>query len=441
MSTATQNQFQVGEKVQLKINDKSVDFPVVEGTEGEKAFDIGELRQQTGYVTLDHGYANTSACLSAITFIDGEKGILRYRGIPIEQLAIKSTFVETAYLLIYGKLPTKKESEQFSKQLTEHASLHQDFKHLFDGIPSTTHPMATLSAMVSILSGYHAASEQKNKNEDEVAGEIAAKLLSKVRTIAAYSYKKSIGQPFIYPHRALNYCANFLHMMFSLPGEELPGDDEAVKILNLLLILHADHEQNCSTSTVRLVGSSKSNLFACIAAGICALWGPWHGGANQEVMEMLDEIDANGGDVTKYVEAVKKPGSNLRLSGFGHRVYKTFDPRAKVIKEACDRYFGKKGIHDPQLETALKLEQIALTDDFFISRKLYPNVDFYSGILYKSLGIPTNMFPVMFAIGRLPGWIAHWKEMRESKPLKIGRPRQIYIGPLKQDYVPIENRS
>ncbi len=430
------------EKAELKVNGKSLELPVIVGTEGEKAIDIAELRAKTSYITLDHGYGNTGACLSAITFIDGDKGILRYRGIPVEQLAEHSTFVETAYLLINGKLPNKKEADQFSKELTEHASLHQDFKHLFDGIPSTTHPMATLSAMVSILSGYHAAAPDAKKNDGtEFNYKVAAKLLSKVRTIAAYSYKKSVGQPFIYPHRALNYCANFLHMMFSVPGEEHEIDDEAVRILNLLLILHADHEQNCSTATVRLVGSSQSNLFACITAGICALWGPWHGGANQEVMEMLDEIYNSGGNVAKYVEAVKKPNSNFRLTGFGHRVYKTFDPRAKVIKAACDRYFKKHSVHDPLLDIALKLEEVALKDDYFISRKLYPNVDFYSGILYKALGIPTNMFPVMFAIGRLPGWIAHWKEMKESKPLKIGRPRQIYIGPQKRDYVPIEQRS
>ena len=428
------------DKAELKVDGKVLEMPTIIGTEGEKAIDISELRAKTSYVTLDHGYGNTGACLSAITFIDGDKGILRYRGIPIEQLAEKSTFVETAYLLIYGKLPNKTEAEQFSKELTEHASLHQDFKHIFDGIPSATHPMATLSSIVSILSGYQAAGPDRKDDGTEFSNTIAAKLLSKVRTIAAYSHKKSIGQPFIYPHRALNYCANFLHMMFSLPNEEY-YDEEAVQILNLLLILHADHEQNCSTSTVRLVGSSQSNLFACIAAGICALWGPWHGGANQEVIEMLDEIQASGGDVTKYVEAVKKPNSNLRLTGFGHRVYKTFDPRAKVIKTACDRYFKKRGVHDPLLDIALKLEEVALKDDYFISRKLYPNVDFYSGILYKALGIPTNMFPVMFAIGRLPGWIAHWKEMKESKPLKIGRPRQIYIGPQKQDYVPIDQRS
>jgi citrate synthase len=431
----------MSEKAEIKVNGKSLELPIVVGTEAEKAVDISELRAKTSYVTLDQGYGNTGSCLSAITFIDGDKGILRYRGIPIEQLAEKSTFVETSYLLINGKLPTKKEADQFSKQLTEHASLHQDFNSIFDGIPSTTHPMATLSAVVSILSGFHSPGVDPNK-VDAVAeiNKIAAKLLSKVRTIAAYSYKKSIGQPFIYPHRSLSYCANFLHMMFSLPGEEYPVDDEAVRVLNLLLILHADHEQNCSTSTVRLVGSSRANLFASIGAGICALWGPLHGGANQEVMEMLEAIHKNGSDVKKYVDKAKDPKADFRLSGFGHRVYKTFDPRAKVIKEACDRYFKKHGVHDPLLEIALKLEEVALKDEFFISRKLYPNVDFYSGILYKALGIPTNMFPVMFAMGRLPGWIAHWKEMRETKPAKIGRPRQIYTGPVKTDYIPMDKR-
>ena len=427
------------EKAELKVDGKSIELPVVVGTEGEKAIDISELRAKTSYITLDSGYANTGSCLSDITFVDGEKGILRYRGIPIEQLAEKSTFVETAYLLINGKLPNRKEADEFSDELTKNASLHEDFKEIFDGIPSTTHPMAILSSMVSILYGFHADSKGPEPNDLEI-DKSAAKLLSKVRTIAAYSYKKSVGQPFIYPHRTLSYCANFLHMMFSVPGEEYPVDEEAVRILNLLLILHADHEQNCSTATVRLVGSSRANLFACIAAGICGLWGPWHGGANQEVMEMLNEIHKSGGNIKKYIDAAKNPDSLTRLSGFGHRVYKTFDPRGNVIKAACDRYFKKRGVHDPLLEIAFKLEEAALKDEFFISRKLYPNVDFYSGILYKALGIPTNMFPVMFAIGRLPGWIAHWKEMRDTKPARISRPRQIYTGPTKTEYVPIEKR-
>ncbi|MBI3999099.1 MAG: citrate synthase [Candidatus Omnitrophica bacterium] len=428
-------------KAEIKVDGKLVEFPIVVGTEGEKAFDIGDLRAKTSYITLDYGYVNTGSCTSAITFVDGEKGFLRYRGIPVEQLAEQSTFVETAYLLINGKLPTKTEADRFSKELTKHASLHEDFKKIFDGIPSTTHPMAILSSMVSILYGFHPSSTMGSINQDEgEANEIAARLLSKVRTIAAYSYKKSVGQPFIYPHRSLSYCANFLHMMFSVPGEEHPIDEEDVKLVNLLLILHADHEQNCSTSTVRLVGSGRANLFASVAAGICALWGPWHGGANQEVMEMLDEIHETGGDIKKYIASAKDPNSKLRLAGFGHRVYKTFDPRAKVIKAACDRFFKRRGVHDPLLEIALKLEEAALKDEFFISRKLYPNVDFYSGILYKGLGIPTNMFPVMFAIGRLPGWIAHWKEMRDTKPARISRPRQIYMGPTKTDYIPIEKR-
>ncbi|MBI4372101.1 MAG: citrate synthase [Candidatus Omnitrophica bacterium] len=427
-------------KVELKADGKTIELPVIVGSEGERAFDISDLRAKTSYITLDYGYANTGSCTSAITFVDGENGILRYRGIPVEQLAEQSTFVETAYLLINGKLPTKTEADKFSKELTKHASLHEDFKKIFDGIPSTTHPMAILSSMVSILYGFHPSVAGSVRQEEGEANEIAAKLLSKVRTVAAYSYKKFVGQPFIYPHRTLSYCANFLHMMFSIPGEEHLIDEEDVKLLNLLLILHADHEQNCSTSTVRLVGSGQANLFASIAAGICALWGPWHGGANQEVMEMLDEIHQTGGDIKKYVAHVKDPNSKARLAGFGHRVYKTFDPRAKVIKAACDRFFKRKGVHDPLLDIALKLEDIALKDDFFISRKLYPNVDFYSGILYKGMGIPTNMFPVMFAIGRLPGWIAHWKEMRDTKPQRIGRPRQIYTGPAKRDYIPIEKR-
>lgn len=432
-------QVKSADKAEIKVNGKVFELPVTVGTEGEKAVDISELRGKTSYITLDHGYGNTGSCLSSITFVDGEKGILRYRGIPIEQLAEQSTFVETAYLLINGKLPAKSEADQFSKQLTANANLHEDFKQIFDGVPSDTHPMAILSAMISILHGFHLASvDQKEDGSD--FNMIAAKLLSKVRTIAAYSYKKSIGEPFVYPDRKLSYCANFLHMMFALPGEPYAVDEEAVRVLNLLLILHADHEQNCSTATVRLVGSSRANLFASVAAGICALWGPWHGGANQEVMEMLEEIHTSGSGIQKYIDAAKNPDTKIRLSGFGHRIYKTFDPRSKVIKAACDRYFKKHGVHDPLLEIALKLEAAALKDDFFISRKLYPNVDFYSGILYKALGIPTKMFPVMFAIGRLPGWIAQWKEMMEAKPPRIGRPRQIYVGPAKTDYVPIEKR-
>ncbi len=427
-------------KAQLSFDGTSLELPVITGTEKEQAVDISELRTKTSLITFDPGYVNTGSCQSAITFIDGDKGILRYRGIPIEQLAEKSTFIETAYLLIHEKLPTQNELNEFSAELTKEASLHADVKHFFDGYPSGTHPMAILASVVAALSGFHPASLSPTQDEAEI-NKTAAQLISKVRTIAAYSYKKSIGQPFVYPHSKLSYCANFLHMMFSLPGENYEIDEESVKALNLLLILHADHEQNCSTSTVRLVGSGRTNLFASIVAGICALWGPWHGGASQEVMEMLERIQADGGNVKKYIAIAKDPKASARLSGFGHRVYKTYDPRAKVIKEACHRIVKKLNVSDPLLDIALKLEEAALADDFFVSRKLYPNVDFYSGIIYKALGVPTNMFPVMFAIGRLPGWIAHWKEMRETKPARIGRPRQIYTGPLKQDYVPIERRS
>ena len=427
------------ERVKLSIDDKSLELPVVVGTEGEKGIDIGQLRSKTGYVTLDPAFVNTASTTSAITYIDGEKGILRYRGIPIEELGEKSTFVETAYLLIYGKLPTKSELERFSTLLTRHSMIHEDMKRFFDGYPSTAHPMAILSSMVLALSSFYPeALDVRNTEQLDIT---IARLLSKVRTIAAFSYKKSIGHPFVYPQNALSYCANFLHMMFSVPAEPYEVDEEAVKTLNLLLILHADHEQNCSTSTVRLVGSAQANLFASISAGICALWGPLHGGANQEVVEMLERIHADGGDVKKYVAMAKDQKSHFRLMGFGHRVYKNYDPRAKIIKAAADRTLKRMGVKDPLLEIALELEEIALRDEYFIERRLYPNVDFYSGIIYRALGIPTNMFTVMFALGRLPGWIAHWKEMIENPGTKIGRPRQIYTGPTLQHYVPIEERG
>lgn len=430
----------VKDTAKLDLNGTVIDLPIIRGTEDEKAIDISELRGKTSFITLDHGYGNTGSCVSDITFIDGEKGILRYRGIPIEQLAERSTFVETSYLLIHGKLPTRAELGQFSRSLTKHAPLHDDVKHIFDGIPNETHPMAILSSMVSILSGFHPALLDPKHDEAQI-NENATLLLSKVRTIAAYTYKKSIGEPFVPPDDHLLYCANFLHMMFSKPNQEYKMDEDIVRALNLLLILHADHEQNCSTATVRLVGSSRTNLFASVAAGICALWGPWHGGANQEVMEMLEQIHKSGKGVGEHIRMATDPKSPVRLSGFGHRVYKTYDPRAKVIKEACHQLVEKLGVHDPLLEIALKLEAAALKNEFFISRKLYPNVDFYSGLIYRLIGIPTNMFTVMFAIGRLPGWIAHWKEMRETKPARIGRPRQIYTGRGKTNYVEIEKRK
>ncbi|AKU96420.1 Citrate synthase (si) [Labilithrix luteola] len=427
------------DKVEIKLKDSTFEAPVITGTENERGIDIANLRAKTGLVTLDPAFMNTASTKSAITFLDGEKGILRYRGIPIEQLAEKSRFVETAYLLIYGELPTQPELDRFSNLLTRHSLIHEDMKHFFDGFPSTAHPMAVLSSMVCSLSTYYP--EEHDINDKEKMDITIARLISKVRTIAAYAYKKSIGQPFIYPQNNLKYAANFMHMMFAVPAEPYVVDPDIESAINLLFILHADHEQNCSTSTVRLVGSSRANLFASVAAGILALWGPLHGGANQEVIEMLEAIQRDGGNVKKYVELAKDKNSNFRLMGFGHRVYKNFDPRAKIIKQTADKILAKLGIQDPLLDIAKELEEAALKDSYFVERKLYPNVDFYSGIIYRALGFPTNMFTVLFAIGRLPGWIAHWKEMMEDTSTKIGRPRQIYTGPTERLYVPIEQRS
>ena len=430
----------MSEKVEFKLNDgKSFEAPVIVGTENEPAIDIANLRAKTGLVTLDPAFMNTASTKSAITFLDGEKGILRYRGIPIEQLAERSKFVETAYLLIYGELPNKADLEKFSTLLTRHSLIHEEMKHFFDGFPSTAHPMAVLSAMVCSLSTYYP--EPHDINDKEQMAVTIARLLSKVRTIAAYAYKKSIGQPFVYPQNNLKYVANFMHMMFAVPSEPYEVDPDIEAAMNLLFILHADHEQNCSTSTVRLVGSSRANLFASVAAGILALWGPLHGGANQEVIEMLDVIKADGGNVKKFVDLAKDKNSNFRLMGFGHRVYKNFDPRAKLIKAAADKVLAKLGVKDPLLDIAKELEEAALKDSYFVERKLYPNVDFYSGIIYRALGFPTSMFTVLFAIGRLPGWIAHWKEMMEDSSTKIGRPRQIYTGPTERAYVALEDRK
>jgi citrate synthase len=428
----------VPDRAELKVDGKTLELPVVVGSEDEKAVDIRQLRTQTGYVTLDPGYVNTGATTSAITFLDGERGILRYRGVPIEELAEKSTFVEVSYFLIYGKLPTEPELDSFSTLLTRHSMLHEDMKRFFDGYPSTAHPMAILSAMVcSMSSFYPEALNVKNREQFDVT---IARLLAKMRTIAAYSYKKSIGQPFVYPKNNLSYCANFLNMMFAVPAEPYEIDEEVVRVLNMLFILHADHEQNCSTSTVRMVGSAQSNLFAAVSAGILALWGPLHGGANQEVLEMLEEIHKDGGDASKFIALAKKKDSGFRLMGFGHRVYKNYDPRAKIIKAACDRILPRLGKNDPLVDIARTLEEAALKDPYFVERKLYPNVDFYSGIIMRAIGIPTDMFTVMFAIGRLPGWIAHWKEMMDDPTTKIARPRQIYTGPTLTHYVPIEQR-
>ena len=429
----------MGTTAKLILDGKTtIELPIVVGTEQERAIDIANLRAQTGTVTLDPAFVNTASTTSAITYLDGEQGILRYRGIPIEELAEQSTFVETSYLLIYGHLPSRDELTRFSGLLTRHSMIHEDMRRFFDGYPGTAHPMAILSAMVCSLSSFYPdAVDAMNVKERDIT---IARLLAKLRTIAAFAYKKAHGQPIVYPQDKLSYCANFLNMMFSGPNLAYQIDEDLVKVMNLLLILHADHEQNCSTSTVRLVGSAQTNLFASISAGICALWGPLHGGANQEVVEMLEAIHADGGDVGKWVGKAKDKASGFRLMGFGHRVYKNFDPRAKIIKRAADRVLKKLGIHDPLLDIAMKLEETALADEYFIQRKLYPNVDFYSGIIYRAMGFPTNMFTVLFALGRLPGWIAHWKEMIESPSTKIGRPRQIYVGPTINHYVAIDQR-
>ena len=427
----------MNETAKLTLEGKEYELPVIVGTENEKAVDISKLRAQSGYVTLDTGYMNTGSTRSAITYLDGEQGILRYRGIPIEQLAEKSTFVETSYLLIYGELPTRDQLKHFSKLLTYHSMIHEDMTRFFDGYPATAHPMAILSSMVCSLSAYYPESLDPFENMEMQS----TRLLSKLRTIAAFSYKKSIGQPMIYPQNHLSYCANFLQMMFAVPAEPYQVDEDVVRALNILLILHADHEQNCSTSTVRLVGSSQANLFASVSAGICALWGPLHGGANQAVIEMLEEIQKSGMSCKEFLGKVKDKKTNVKLMGFGHRVYKNYDPRAKILKQMAELILSKKGMDDPMLALAKEMEETALNDEFFVSRKLYPNVDFYSGLLYKAMGIPVNMFTVMFAIGRLPGWIAQWKEMMEDPDRKIGRPRQIYTGYATREYTPLDKRS
>jgi citrate synthase len=428
------------ENAKLILDGKTYELPTLTGTEDEKAIDISKLRAQSSYITYDPGYGNTGACKSAITFLDGELGILRYRGYPIEQIAEKCNFVETSHLLIYGNLPTKPQLDKLSSTFTKHAKLHNDMKNFFAGYPTAGHPMGILSAMVCSLSGYYPELLKPEPSAEEIY-ETGAQLLSKVRTIAAYTYKKMINEPFVEPRDDLKYIPNFLNMMFSNGKKEYKIDDTVVNALRVLLILHADHEQNCSTSTVRMVGSSWANLFASVSAGVCALWGPLHGGANQEVIQMLEHIHADGGNVKKYIDMAKDPKGNYRLMGFGHRVYKNYDPRAKIIKEKADLVLKKLGIKDPLLDIALKLEEVALKDEYFVQRKLYPNVDFYSGIILKAIGIPTTMFPVMFAIGRMPGWIAHWKEMKESPETRIGRPRQIYIGEKKRDFIPIDQRK
>ena len=411
------------------------EFDVVVGTENEAGIDIGKMRARTGAIGLDPGYGNTGSCLSAITFIDGEKGILRYRGYPIQQVAESATFEEVCFLLINGDLPSPAELDHFKDRLTSHSLVHESLKHFFEGFPPGAHPMMVLSAMVASLSAFYT-----NPDGTEDVDLNIIRLLAKAKTIAAFSYKKSIGQPFIYPRNDLSYTQDFLHMMFAVPTEPYAISPTLASALNLLLILHADHEQNCSTSTVRMVGSSRANLFSAISAGISALWGPLHGGANQKVIEMLRLIRKDNSDFAKYVEMAKDKSSPFRLMGFGHRVYKNFDPRARILKEAADAVLDELGIDDPLLEIAKQLEQVALEDPFFVERKLYPNVDFYSGIIYRAMGIPVDMFTVMFALGRLPGWIAQWKEMTEDPNMRISRPRQIYIGELERPFVPLAER-
>lgn len=422
---------------EIILDGKSYQYPTIEGTEGEKAIDIAKLRDETGYITIDSGYKNTGATKSAITFLDGELGILHYRGYSIEDLAEKANFLEVAYLLIYGELPTTEQYNKFEHDIRTHTIVNEDMRRIFNGFPVNAHPMGVMSSLVSAMSGFYPDSYD-DKAPDRTETHII-RLLAKFPTLATWCYKKSHGHPINYPKNSLDYCSNFLHMMFSLPVEDYHVDPIVSAALNKLLILHADHEQNCSTSTVRLVGSSKANIYSSISAGISALWGPLHGGANQEVIEMLEEIKADGGDVMKFVNKAKDKNSGFRLMGFGHRVYKNFDPRARIIKKAADDILGKLGVNDPVLEIAKGLEEAALHDDYFVSRKLYPNVDFYSGIIYRALGIPTNMFTVMFALGRLPGWIAQWKEMRANKE-PIGRPRQIYTGATDRPFVPMAER-
>ena len=413
-------------------------LPVVEGTENEKALDISKMRGQSGLITIDPGYKNTGSTESAITFLDGEKGILRYRGYPIEQLAEKSSFLEVAYLIIYGELPNAEELKKWETEITYHTLIHEDFKVLLEGFPSNAHPMGVLSSCVTALTAFYPDSLDPVRSKDEVRISIV-RLMAKLPTLASWAYKNEIGQPLLYPKNNMDYASNFLRMMFATPAEDFTPDPVVVSALSTLLILHADHEQNCSTSTVRIVGSSHASLYASVSAGINALWGPLHGGANQAVIEMLEAIKADGGDADKYLAKAKDKDDPFRLMGFGHRVYKNFDPRARIIKKAADDVLGKLGVNDPILEIAKKLEEAALVDPYFVERKLYPDVDFYSGIIYRALGIPTNMFTVMFALGRLPGWIGQWKEMRENNE-PIGRPRQVYTGENERDYKDVGSR-
>lgn len=428
----------MSELASISVDGKTVELPVITGTENEKAIDIAKLRDQTGVITLDTGYKNTGATTSEVTFLDGEKGILQYRGYPIEELAEKSTFLEVAYLLIYGELPNVKEEEDFRKLISKHTLIHEDMKKFFDGFPSKSHPMGQLSCLVGALSAFYPESLDPNPTEEEENLTIV-KLLAKMPTIVSWIYKKSLGHPIIYPRNELNFVHNFVQMTFGQRTEEVNIDPVIIDAMHKLLILHADHEQNCSTSTVRIVGSSNANLYASISAGISALWGPLHGGANQAVIEMLEKIKEDGGNTAKWIDKAKDRNDPFRLMGFGHRVYKNFDPRAKIIKKACDDILDKLGIDDPVLDIAKELEAAALQDPYFVERKLYPNVDFYSGIIYRALGFPTDMFTVLFALGRLPGWIAQWKEMKNNRE-PIGRPRQIYTGYTRREFIPVEER-
>jgi citrate synthase len=427
------------EIAKLELGGQQIELPIITGTENEKAIDISTLRSKTGYITLDRGFKNTGSCKSAITFLNGEEGVLRYRGYPIEQLAEKASFLEVAYLLLYGELPTKSEYENFREDISHHTLVHEDMKRFFEAYPAKAHPMGILASMICSMSTFYPDSQNPNRSPEAVKLTMH-RLIAKLPTLAAMVYKNAVRHPFMYPKNDLDYIENFMYMTWAMPTEEFEPDPVVASALNKLLILHADHEQNCSASTVRIVGSSQANLYASISAGVSALWGPLHGGANQAVIEMLEAIEADGGDVDKWIAKAKDKNDPFRLMGFGHRVYKNFDPRALIIKKAADDVLAKLGIVDPTLDIAKKLEKVALEDEYFKSRGLYPNVDFYSGIIYRAIGIPTEMFTVMFALGRLPGWIAQWKEMLENQD-PIGRPRQVYVGATKREYIPMEDRK
>ncbi|MBI1902018.1 MAG: citrate synthase [Planctomycetia bacterium] len=439
MNQAPKNDAAGPKVARLIVGDTELELPIIEGTEAERAIDISNLRAKTGFITLDDAYMNTGSTTSGITFLEGERGILRYRGYPIEVLAEKCDFSEVSYLLIYGELPTASQLAEFRDNLRRHTMLHEDMRSFYNGFPRDAHPMAILGSVVGALSTFYQDSLDP-RDPAQVTVSIH-RLMAKLPTIAAFSYKKSIGQPFIYPDNKLGYCENFLRMMFAVPCEEYVVDQDFVDALNLLFIVHADHEQNCSASTVRMVGSSDANLFASISAGICALWGPLHGGANQACVEMLEKIRDEGGNVRQFIERVKNKQAGSRLMGFGHRVYKSYDPRATIIKRTCDKLLSKRSIKDPIFDIAQELEEVALSDPYFVERKLYPNVDFYSGVIYRAIGMPVTMFTVLFAIGRLPGWIAQWWEMHKAPSKRIARPRQIYTGAALREFVPVEKRG